>query len=243
MRLAAVLLLLAMPAHAAEPQVHKPTTRPATSATKTPAKKAPAHKSPARKPSEKKPAKPRSTKPKPGSAAKPSPPQAAKPASPRPAPVVVPPSVQVPAEPPKGSSTGMPLPRFAALRSDNVRFRTGPGTRYPIEWVYNRKELPVEIEREFEIWRLVRDPEGTKGWVHQATLIGHRTGIVTGAEHVLRQAASDAAPATARLQLGVIFRIVSCEAGSEWCVGQIGDYRGWIKRSEFWGTLPGEAVK
>src|SRR6185312_15826767 len=92
-----------------------------------------------------------------------------------------------PAEPPKGTATGLPLPRFAALRSDEVNMRAGPGTRYPINWVYKRRDLPVEIEREFEVWRLVKDPDGTKGWVHQATLTGRRTLIVTGGIHMLRR--------------------------------------------------------
>jgi SH3-like domain-containing protein len=124
-----------------------------------------------------------------------------------------------------------------------VNFRTGPGTRYPIEWVYKRRDLPVEIEREFEVWRLVRDPEGAKGWVHQATLTGRRTAIVTGGERVLRQAADDAAGPVAKLKAGVILRLRSCDAGSEWCQAQAGDYRGWIKRNEIWGTLPGEAIQ
>ncbi len=72
--------------------------------------------------------------------------------------------------------------KIFALRADEVNMRTGPGTRYPIEWVYKRRELPMEIEREFEVWRLVRDQEGVKGWVHQATLTGRRTVVVTGAE-------------------------------------------------------------
>ncbi len=40
--------------------------------------------------------------------------------------------------------------------------------RYPIEWVYKRRSLPVEILR-FDVWRLVQDPDGIKGWMHQAT--------------------------------------------------------------------------
>ena len=106
-----------------------------------------------------------------------------------------------PAEPPKqteadtakGSNTGLPLPRFAALRSDEVNLRAGPGTRYPIQWVYKRRELPVEILREFEVWRLVQDPEGIKGWVHQATLTGRRSFIVTGGDATLRRDAQDGA--------------------------------------------------
>ena len=165
----------------------------------------------------------------------------------KPAAVVPPAAVvaapDVPAEMAKGSATGMPLPRYAALRSDEVNLRAGPGTRYPIEWVYKRRELPVRIEREFEIWRLVADPDGIKGWVHQATLTGRRSFVVTGAERSLhRQAATDA-PAVAMLMPGVVGQIRSCELAAEWCQLQVGEYRGWLKRDEFWGALPGEAIK
>ena len=68
--------------------------------------------------------------------------------------------------------TGMPLPRFAALKTDEVNLRSGPGTRYPIQWVYKRRDLPVQIEREFEQWRLISDQDGERGWVNQATLTG-----------------------------------------------------------------------
>ncbi|WP_408869838.1 SH3 domain-containing protein [Gluconacetobacter tumulisoli] len=80
----------------------------------------------------------------------------------------------------KGTVTGLPLPRFAALRADEVNMRSGPGQRYPIQWVYHRRDLPVEIEREFDVWRLVEDSDGQKGWVHQATLVGTRTFVVPG---------------------------------------------------------------
>ena len=142
----------------------------------------------------------------------------------------------------KGSNTGLPLPRFAALRSDEVNLRAGPGTRYPIQWVYKRRELPVQIQREFEVWRLVQDPDGIKGWVHQATLTGRRSFIVTGGDATLRRDARDAASAVAVLKPGVIGHIRSCAAASDWCQVQEGDYRGYLKRGQFWGTLPGETV-
>ncbi len=146
------------------------------------------------------------------------------------------------AEPGRGSNTGMPLPRFAALRSEEVNLRTGPGVRYPIEWVYKRRDLPVQIEREFEVWRLVRDQEGVKGWVHQATLAPRRTAVVVG-EQTLRQAAEDTAGPVAKLKPGVILRLRSCEAASAWCQAQVQDYRGWVKRTEIWGTFPNEAIQ
>ena len=178
---------------------------------------------------------------------------AKKPAPPKPAPTAPAPSAPAaaptPAEPEKpaeapnvGSASGLPLPRFAALRSDEVNLRKGPGTRYPIEWVYKRRDLPVEIEREFEVWRLVQDPDGIKGWVHQATLTGRRSFIVVGADATLRHDAVDTATPVAILKPGVIGHIRSCEAASDWCQVQASDYRGYLKRSQMWGTLPGEAV-
>ncbi|MDH3739779.1 MAG: hypothetical protein OER92_11340, partial [Alphaproteobacteria bacterium] len=43
------------------------------------------------------------------------------------------------------SETGLPLPRFVSLRADAVNLRTGPGRRYPIDWVYTRSDLPIKI--------------------------------------------------------------------------------------------------
>jgi SH3-like domain-containing protein len=165
------------------------------------------------------------------------------PAAPAPAPTpapVEPPQVAAPEH--RGSATNLPLPRFAALRSDEVNLRAGPGTRYPIEWVYKRRELPVEIQREFEVWRLVQDPDGIKGWVHQATLTGRRSFIVTGGDATLRREAQDNAAPVAILKLGVVGHIRTCQTNSNWCQVQTGDYRGFLKRSQFWGTSPGELV-
>jgi len=165
----------------------------------------------------------------------------ARPTPPPPA-VAAPPQPAKPAEPSKGTVTGLPLPRWASLRSDEVNLRAGPGTRYPIDWVYRRRDLPVEIEREFEVWRLIRDQDGVRGWVHEATLTGRRSFVVVGGERVLRSSASDDASPVARLMPGVVGRIRSCAAGKAWCEMQVGEYRGWLRRDEVWGTYPGEAV-
>jgi len=169
---------------------------------------------------------------------------AAAPPAPVPAPAPIPAEEQKPPETEvnKGSATGLPLPRFAALRSDEVNLRAGPGTRYPIDWVYKRRDLPVQILREFEVWRLVQDPEGVKGWVHQATLTGRRSFIVTGSDATMRRSADDGASAVAILKPGVIGHVRTCAANSEWCQVQAGDYRGYLKRSQFWGTLPNEVL-
>ncbi len=159
-------------------------------------------------------------------------------AAPPPAPPAPPP------DPAKGTDSGLPLPRFAALRSDQVSLRAGPGTRYPIEWVYQRRDLPVEIEREFEVWRLVSEPDGTKGWVHEAMLTGRRGFLIDGDQpQTMRAAPNDTAAPVAILKPGVVGRLLSCPAAGDWCQVSVKTYSGWLPRTAFWGTLPSETVQ
>ena len=142
-----------------------------------------------------------------------------------------------------GTNTGLHLPRFAALKSDDVNMRSGPGERYPVLWQYKRRDLPMKIEREFDVWRLVEDMDGIKGWVHQATLTGRRGFVVTTAADVtLRAQAVDTADAVAVLKPGVIGRIRTCDATGAWCQVQVQSYQGFLKRTDFWGVMDGEAV-
>ncbi len=158
--------------------------------------------------------------------------------------VAAPPAPEPPKiDPAKGTATGLALPRWAAFRSDEVNLRSGPGMQYPIEWVYHRRDLPVRIEREFEVWRLVQDQDGTKGWVHQATLTGRRGFVVPGPDaRTLRASAAETASAVALLKPGVVGTIRACAADAAWCEVQAGSYRGWLQRADIRGVDPGEAV-
>ena len=161
--------------------------------------------------------------------------EAAKPA----AKPVAPAKPAIPAD--QGSVTGLHLPRFASLKTDDVNMRSGPGARYPVLWTYKRRELPVRIEREFDVWRLVEDMDGIKGWVHQATLAGRRTFVITGKDpRTIRADASDGSAAVAVLKPGVVGRVKTCEANAAWCTVQVGDYRGWLARADFWGVTQGK---
>jgi SH3-like domain-containing protein len=135
------------------------------------------------------------------------------------------------------AQSGLPLPRFVSLGSAEVNLRTGPGPTYPIEWVYLRRNMPVEIVAEFDNWRKIRDWQGTVGWVHQNLLSGERYARITNAERVLLSRAGDGTP-VARLMPGVIARILRC--GPEWCELETGGYRGWLQRQGFWGLYPHE---
>ena len=130
------------------------------------------------------------------------------------------------------------LPRFASLRSDEVNLRVGPGENYPIEWVFKRKELPVEILEEFQNWRRIQDWQGTKGWVLDRMVASKREIVVDGAVRPLHRRPDSASEVIARAEPGVIARLIECQGA--WCRVEAGSYTGWVRRSEVWGVYPDE---
>lgn len=133
------------------------------------------------------------------------------------------------------------LPRMASLRSDEVNVRFGPGVRHPVQWVFLRKGMPVEIVAEFETWRKIRDWEGQEGWIHRAMLSSKRTLVVTAPEITMRRNPDETSPAVARLAEGVVASIDECNA--DWCMVETHGYDGWIRRTGIWGLYPGEKIE
>src|SRR6266550_7928602 len=105
------------------------------------------------------------------------------------------------------SEPGAKLPRFVSLRSDLVNLRVGPGETYPIQWVLTRKEMPVEIVREFEHWRMIRDWQGTEGWIHERMVSGKRSVVVKGGIRALHRQPDPASEIIARAEPGVFARL------------------------------------
>ncbi len=134
-----------------------------------------------------------------------------------------------------------PAPHFVSLRAPEVNLRTGPGIRYPIDWVYNRPGMPFEVIDAFETWRQIRDWQGTIGWVHQSMLTGQRRALVVGTERLLRRAPKETADSVALVEPGVITRLLSCAA--DWCEVEVQSLEGWLKKSEIYGVYPDERLK
>lgn len=134
----------------------------------------------------------------------------------------------------------LPIPRFVSLRSDEVNARLGPGAQYPIDWVYRRARMPVEIVAEFDTWRKIRDAEGAESWVHQTMVAGRRTALITKQVRVLRRKPEADAPALARLEPGVVGEITECQ--NEWCRIDVGGRRGWLLKTEFFGAYATDKI-
>ena len=143
-------------------------------------------------------------------------------------------------KPPPGQS-GLKVPRFASLRSGEVNVRTGPGTRYPVEWMFVKRGLPIEITAEFGTWRRVTDGQGGDGWVHRSMLSGRRAGIVTPKTETLRRRASVDSAAVAKAEQGVVVAIRACR--DKWCEVDVQGFRGWLPQTSLWGVFPNEIIK
>ncbi len=143
---------------------------------------------------------------------------------------------------PAAAEPSLPIPRFVSFRTEPVNARTGPGVRYPVDWVYMRRRLPVEIIAEFETWRQIRDPDGAEVWVHQSMVSGRRTGVIKGQAQGLRKTNTDISDTIATLEPGVIVDVVRCPDGV-FCRVEINGLQGWLKRDQFWGVYPQETVE
>ncbi len=139
-------------------------------------------------------------------------------------------------------STAFPLPRFVSLSSDEVFVRSGPGSRYPVKWVYHRKGLPVEVILEYEIWRKIKDFEGETGWVHQSLISGKRTAMIKdgGQKVALLQKPKESGHKTAFLEPRVIVNIDKC--AEKYCQVSASGYKGWVDRSKIWGIYDKEII-
>lgn len=141
------------------------------------------------------------------------------------------------------TGSGLPLPRFVSLRAGEVNLRTGPGVQYPVEWVYRKSGLPIEIIAEYKTWRKVLDWDGDQGWIHQAMLSAKRSIIVTGKMRTLVASNNPKSRPVARVSVNVVGRLIACPQGGVMCQVVVEGYEGWIPRAYFWGVLKDETVE
>lgn len=145
-----------------------------------------------------------------------------------------------------GRATGLPVPRFVSLKSGRANVRRGPGTDFPIDWVYRKNGVPLEIIAESNNWRRIRDHDGDGGWIWHTMLAGERSIIVEGSAGDGEPVALHTGPDTmsdviAYAQKGLVARVTACD--SHWCRVDVQGYEGWARQSTLWGVYPGETFE
>lgn len=136
-----------------------------------------------------------------------------------------------------GPETNLPLPRYVSLKANESNVRRGPSLSHRIDWVFQRKSMPLQVVAEYGHWRRVIDRDGLGGWVHYTMLSGVRTVIIEEQVSLLRRPQPDALE-NAILESGVIARLGECD--EEWCRLTAGGYSGWALKAQLWGIQPNE---
>jgi SH3-like domain-containing protein len=133
------------------------------------------------------------------------------------------------------------VPYWASISAGKAMMRTGPERTYPATWLYQRRDLPVQVLQVMGSWRRIREQDGTTGWMLATLLSARRTGIVTGGVQSIRDEPSPGARLLWRVEPGVIGRVQTCDG--RWCHIQVGDHVGYIEQSGLWGVEPGEVIE
>ena len=139
-----------------------------------------------------------------------------------------------------GPDSGLPIPRFVALRSDQARMRVQPSTNHTIAYIYLRVGLPMKVLEERGDWRRVVDHEGKEGWMNITVLSNDRTFRVLSPLANLYARADTQAQVRAEMEAGVIGTLRRCRADG-WCRATAQGVNGWLQAADVWGVLPNEA--
>lgn len=142
------------------------------------------------------------------------------------------------------SENGLALPRMVSLRSNNINGRSGPDTKYPIEWIYQQKGAPVEIINEFGLWRKIKDWEGSQSWVHKSMLTDRRfVRVMALGENNIYNKANYQSKVIAKVEDGVIGRVKKCDKDEDFCLIKFETIEGWLPKNILFGIYKDEEIK
>ena len=136
--------------------------------------------------------------------------------------------------------SGLPVPRYVTLKSDEANLRAGPGLEYPVLWQYRAPKLPVRVDAEFGIWRKIVDHDGTAGWMHGSVLSLNRMALIKIDMAKIHDSPDPSSTVIALAERDALMELQSCPKA--WCRVANNDVRGWIKRQAIWGLLETESL-
>jgi len=141
-----------------------------------------------------------------------------------------------------GQVTGLNIPRYVSLKSNDVNLRVGPSINYPILIKYIQKNLPVEIIDEHSVWRQIKDYNNKIGWIHKSLLKGERYVIIRANSNlkynVFNRPNGDPIGRIEKNNIAVLLKCLE-----NWCFIEKKNLGGWILKSKIWGTYEGEIYK
>ena len=141
-----------------------------------------------------------------------------------------------------GKETGLEIPRYVSLKSDDANIRVGPSKNYPIEIKYVKRNYPLKVLEEYEEWRKVEDYNKNIGWIHKSLISGIRTGIVLSNDNKnIKLLNTLDGNVIGEIGNGNIVFLEKCKI--DWCLVSLGDFEGWMDKKYIWGVKEKEIIK
>jgi len=131
--------------------------------------------------------------------------------------------------------------QFMSIKSNKVNARVGPGTNYPVSFVFLKAGEPVEVIAAFKSWRHIKDIDGDTGWVHISLLSSKRSVVIKDALiHAFlfkfpgKRHGASVEPKVRCSFLNYCYK--------EWCYVKCQGHKGWIERNLLWGIHDNELI-
>tara|TARA_B100002052_G_scaffold236829_1_gene220326 strand:- start:284 stop:850 length:567 start_codon:yes stop_codon:yes gene_type:complete len=141
-----------------------------------------------------------------------------------------------------GSETGLTIPRFVSLKSNDANIRVGPSINYPITIKYIVKNFPLMIIEEHSNWRKIIDFEQNIGWIHKSLIKGERYGIIISEENnIIKVYNTLNGKIIGKITKGNIVSIEKCKI--QWCLVSVNKNKGWVNKRNIWGVKDKEIYK
>ena len=141
-----------------------------------------------------------------------------------------------------GKETGLEIPRYVSLKSNDANIRVGPSKNYPIEIKYIKKNYPLKVLEEYEDWRKVEDFQKNFGWIHKSLISGTRTGMILSNENKTIELLNTLdGNVIGEIGEGNIVNLEKCKI--DWCLISTENFKGWINKKYIWGAKEKEKIK
>ena len=137
-----------------------------------------------------------------------------------------------------GTETGLKIPRYVSIKSNEVNVRVGPSKNYPISIKYVTKNVPIEIIEEHKDWRKILDYYENTGWIKKNLLQGDRYAIIKNKNNENYIYINPIGFKIGEIKHNNIVKILKCR--QNWCYISYEKYRGWMKKGNLWGVYKNE---
>jgi len=141
-----------------------------------------------------------------------------------------------------GKETGLEIPRYVSLKSNDANIRVGPSMNYPIVIKYIIRNYPLKVLEEYEEWRKVEDFKKNIGWIHKSLISGTRTGIVLSKyDKNIKIINTLNGNVIGEIGKGNIVNLEKCKIN--WCLVSAENFKGWMDKKYIWGVKKNEIIK